>query len=158
MNKRTRESMTSSKKQNWLTPKALFETYNQVYNFTTDICTNEANHLGTPLFFTEKDDGLANYNKWQGNIWCNPPYSESDRWVEGCSRYASEGKGVAVMLIASRTETDRFHRYIWDTKDQRPKDNVVVHFLKGRIKFLNAETGQPNDPAFFGSMIVIFRR
>jgi phage N-6-adenine-methyltransferase len=157
MDKQTREGMGSSKKQDWLTPKDLFETYDKVYNFTTDICTNESNHLNTPLFFTEKNDGLTNYDKWQGNIWCNPPYSGTDQWVEACTRYASEGKGTAVMLIAARTDTDRFHRYIWDTKNQRPKDGVVVHFLKGRIKFLDASTGLPTDPAFFPSMVVIFK-
>lgn len=149
--------MGSSDKQNWLTPKPIFETYNKVYNFTTDICTNQSNHLGTPLFFTEENDGLANHDKWQGNIWCNPPYSDTETWIEFCRKYAVEqGRGTAVMLIAARTDTERFHKYIWDTKNQKPRDNTVVYFLKSRIKFLDAETGQPRYPAFFPSMIVIF--
>jgi phage N-6-adenine-methyltransferase len=156
MNRRIREGMGSSKKQDGLTPKDLFETYNKVYNFTTDICTNDENYLGCPLFFTENNDGLANYHNWRGNIWCNPPYSDSDMWVQACSKYASEGRGNAVMFIAARTDTNRFHQYIWDTANQRPKDNVTVHFLKGRIKFLDADTLQPTDPAFFPGMIVIF--
>jgi|SRR5215217_2313657 len=158
MNKTTRESMGSSKKQNWLTPKPLFETYNQIYQFTTDVAADKDNHLGCPIFFTEENDGLTNYDKWQGNIFCNPPYSDTDKWVEACSRYANEGRGVAVMLIAARTDTMRFHKYIWDTLHQRPKDNVTVHFLQGRVRFLDGETRQPTDPAFFPSLVAIFRR
>jgi hypothetical protein len=59
------------------------------------------------------------------------------------------------MLIPAKTDTERFHRYIWDAdKDpQGPRPNVEVRFLKGRITFVGAEEGST-----YPSMVVIFRK
>ena len=53
------------------------------------------------------------------------------------------GGGVAVMLIPARTDTKRFHEYIYG--------NAEIRFIKGRLKFGGCENSAP-----FPSMIVVF--
>ena len=53
------------------------------------------------------------------------------------------GGGVAVMLIPARTDTKRFHDYIYG--------NAEIRFIKGRLKFGGCENSAP-----FPSMIVVF--
>lgn len=53
------------------------------------------------------------------------------------------GGGVAVMLIPARTDTKRFHEYIYGKAE--------VRFIKGRLKFGGCENSAP-----FPSMIVVF--
>jgi len=54
---------------------------------------------------------------------------------------------LVVMLIASRTDTRWFHKYIY----KNPL--ATVRFIKGRVRY---EGGK--HPAPFPSMVVIFRR
>lgn len=54
-----------------------------------------------------------------------------------------ESGGVAVMLIPARTDTKRFHEYIYG--------NAEIRFIKGRLKFGGCENSAP-----FPSMIVVF--
>lgn len=51
--------------------------------------------------------------------------------------------GVAVMLIPARTDTKRFHDYIYGKAE--------VRFIKGRLKFGGCENSAP-----FPSMVVVF--
>lgn len=53
------------------------------------------------------------------------------------------GGGVAVMLIPARTDTKRFHDYIYGKAE--------VRFIKGRLKFGDCENSAP-----FPSMVVVF--
>ena len=50
------------------------------------------------------------------------------------------------MLIPARTDTRWFHEFIYKKK------NVEIRFLKGRLKF-----GDANNSAPFPSMIVVFK-
>ncbi len=156
MNKQTREGMGSSKNTEWFTPRYVFDLLNEEFRFTTDVCTSRSNPLGCPVFFSKENDGLKNFDKWQGNCFCNPPYGdEVDDWVIACSNYAKAGRGIAVMLIAARTDTERFHKYMYDSERWDWRENVKVRLLKGRIKFLDP-SGKPSNSAFFPSMVVIF--
>lgn len=68
------------------------------------------------------NDGLA--ASWSGRIWLNPPYGEqTGAWLE---RLADHGSGTA--LIFARTETEMFHKFIW----QRA---TSLLFLLGRLHF-----------------------
>jgi hypothetical protein len=71
-------------------------------------------------------------------------------------RHAAEQRrrGVTTWaLVAARTDTAWFHRYVWDAETQRPRDGVAVEFLPGRLIF--RRDGAP-DPSPFPSMLVIF--
>lgn len=77
-------------------------------------------------------------------MFCNPPYSDQQqtKWVRKCYEHGLRG-GVAVMLIPARTDTKRFHDYIYGKAE--------VRFIKGRLKFGGCENSAP-----FPSMVVVF--
>lgn len=94
-----------------------------------------------------------------GNVFCNPPISATTKdrnyqWVKRCAEHAQQGKGVAVLLIAARTDVEWFHSFVWN--HNRPHDNVEVRFSKGRIKFRHPDDPTKDAPPF-GSLIAIFR-
>lgn len=77
-------------------------------------------------------------------VWCNPPYSQIDKWVKKAFYESKKDNTLIVMLIPSRTDTKYFHDYIYKRTE--------IRFIKGRLKF-----GDNVNSAPFPSMIVIFR-
>lgn len=139
------KALFTGKYQEYITPKWLYEKYNDIYHFTLDPCTNENNPLGAPKFYTEKDDGLK--QSWDGErVYCNPPYHSKNiiKWIVKAHNSKAD---VVVMLLPSRTDTKWFHDYVW----QQP--NVDVEFVRGRLKF----EGVAKNTAPFPSMLVIFK-
>ena len=139
------EVMYSTGKDDWETPQALFDELDSVFHFTLDVCANEHNHK-CDRYFTEELDGLK--QNWDGEVvWCNPPYSnkKQNEWVKRCYEHGQKGY-TAVMLIPARTDTARFHNYIW-------KKATKIIFIRGRLKF-----GDSKNSAPFPSMIVIYEK
>ena len=89
---------------------------------------------------------MMGYQKSGGGcrVFCNPPYSQIDKWVEKAYRETREDNTLVVMLIPARTDTRYFHDYIYQRSE--------IRFVKGRIKFGEAKYNAP-----FPSMVVIFR-
>lgn len=138
------ELMFSSKTDEWETPIDVFEELNNEFHFTLDPCANESNHK-CEKYYTKEQDGLL--QDWTGEtVFCNPPYGRKiGEWVKKCYEHGKNGKGISVMLIPARTDTRWFHDYIYN------KSNVIVRFIKGRIKFGGCKYNAP-----FPSMVVIF--
>lgn len=132
----------SSKTNEWSTPQDFFDKLNEEFNFTLDpSCTKE--NAKCKKFYTEEDNGLI--KSWDNEtVFCNPPYGRGlKEWV----KKASESRGgVVVLLVPARTDTQYFHKYIYQ------KENVEIRFLKGRLKF-----GESKNSAPFPSMVVIFK-
>lgn len=133
-----KELMFSSKTDLWSTPQDLFDKYNEIYQFETDVCALPEN-AKCEKFFTPEMDGLK--QEWTGVCWCNPPYGRQiGKWVEkACKSFAT-----VVMLIPARTDTKWFHDYCLPYGK--------IEFLRGRLKFGGCE-----NPAPFPSMIVVFK-
>ena len=135
--------MWSSKDLEWRTPQELYDYLDGIFSFTLDPCTSEDNPLGTPRFYTPKEDGLK--QSWEGEkAFLNPPYGrEYPKWVKKAYEEVFEGRcTLAVLLLPARTDTKAFHDYC--AKGE-------VWFLKGRLKFGDSENAAP-----FPSMIVLF--
>lgn len=131
------ELMFSSKTDLWETPQDLFEKYDAIYHFETDVCALPEN-TKCKRFFTPEMDGLK--QEWTGVCWCNPPYGRRiGAWV----KKAAESNANTVMLLPARTDTAWFHNYIYGKAE--------VRFIRGRLKF-----GDSKNSAPFPSMIVIF--
>lgn len=129
----------SSKKEDWGTPQELFDYLNDEFHFTLDVCANSEN-AKCRRFYSKEDDGLR--QEWNGVCWCNPPYGRNvGKWVEK----AYKSGCTTVMLLPARTDTQWFHKYIYNKAE--------IRFLCGRLKF-----GDSKNSAPFPSMIVIFRR
>jgi phage N-6-adenine-methyltransferase len=118
--------MFSSKTDMWFTPQEFFDKLNQEFNFTLDVCAIPEN-AKCESFFTPEMNSLK--QEWTGVCWCNPPYGrELGKWVEKAYIASTYGTTV-VMLIPARTDTQWFHKYIYN------KENVEIRFVKGRLKF-----------------------
>lgn len=131
--------MFSSKTDMWETPQYLFDRYNAIYHFETDVCAIPEN-AKCAKYFTPEMDGLK--QKWSGVCWCNPPYGrEIGKWVEK----AATSDATVVMLIPARTDTKWFHDWCLPYGK--------IEFIRGRLKFGNATENAP-----FPSMIVVFNK
>lgn len=132
-----KDLMFSSKTDLWSTPQDLFEKYDAIYHFETDVCALPEN-AKCKRFFTPEMDGLK--QEWTGVCWCNPPYGRQiGKWVEK----AVKSFATVVMLLPARTDTKWFHEWCLPYGK--------IEFLRGRLKF-----GGCDNPAPFPSMIVIF--
>lgn len=137
-----KDALFSSKSDEWSTPQILFDELNAEFNFDLDPCATEDNHK-CDKYFTLENDGLS--QKWGGyRVFCNPPYSKIEKWVEKAFRETRNDNTIVVMLIPSRTDTRYFHNYIYQRTE--------IRFIRGRLKF-----GESKNCAPFPSMIVIFR-
>ena len=121
----------------WITPKHIYDKLNEEFHFNFDPC---------PIAWNECDpDGLT--CEWGTSTFCNPPYSQTCKWIEKASIESKKNK-VVVMLINSITDTKAFHTFIYNKHE--------IRFLQGRLKFLDYK-GEVRGPNTRPSMIVIFR-
>ena len=137
-----RETLFSSKSDDWRTPEAIFDKLNEEFRFTLDPCATSENSQCI-RYYTKEQDGLK--QSWEGEtVFCNPPYSQINQWVKKAYEESFKPGTIVVLLIPARTDTKYFHDYILNRSE--------IRFLKGRLKFNNAKFNAP-----FPSMVVIFR-
>ncbi len=164
MDARTRQVLMSSRSENRLTPKPLFNILDQLFHFKCDPCTNRNNPLGVEVFYTEKDNGLV--KRWVDPTFLNPPFSMPvkkngryvrnkkgeikrvrviDDWIQ--KAYVESVLGITVViLISQRGDTAIWQDLIF------PKAKVIC-WMRGRLHF-----SKLRDPSTFGSAIVIFAK
>jgi len=123
-------SLFSSKRQDWRTPEALYRQLDAEFNFDFDPCPVN------PSF-----DGLL--IGWRKRNFVNPPFNEVAKWIKKGFNESLKGK-LVVFLVAARTDSPWFHRYVLPYAKE-------VRFLKGRLKFSECK-----EPAPFPSMVVVF--
>ena len=63
--------------------------------------------------------------RWEGFVWCNPPYGP--RTFEWLARLATHEPG-GIALTFARTETQGFFNTVWDQASS-------VVFVRGRLRF-----------------------
>jgi site-specific DNA-methyltransferase (adenine-specific) len=138
----------SSENREWETPNEVFKPLQKKYNIVLDTCATLENKK-TVIYLDKKINGLkADWFTIAGNLggscWMNPPYGRGiELWVKKAHDEALKGM-TTVALLPARTDTNWFHTYIYT-------GNYKVTFLKGRIRFVDAESSAP-----FPSMIVVF--
>lgn len=124
----------------WATPTWLYQALDREFGFTLDPCSDGAN-ARCARFYTPKENGLL--RDWGTEVvFMNPPYSALEEWVRKGYGAAQEGATV-VALVPARTDTRWWHEYVMKAE---------VRFIRGRLKFGNAENSAP-----FPSAIVVFR-
>jgi DNA N-6-adenine-methyltransferase (Dam). len=142
-------SLFTSNKQNWETPQKFFDELNNEFNFNHDICA-DANNAKCKNYTTENENALE--IKWGGlgNIFCNPPYDtkiQNAIFKKAYEESQKENVGTIVLLVPARTDTTRWHNYVFG--------KAKVRFLKGRLKF--EVNGIGSDPAPFPSALIIYQ-
>lgn len=125
----------------WLTPPYIIHALGP---FDLDPCAPINRPWDTATrHFTLDHDGLR--QPWFGRVWLNPPYGTGqERWLE---RLVKHGNGIA--LIAARTETEAFWRYVWLAAD-------AVLFLHGRLFFHHPNGERAKSNAGHGSVLVAY--
>lgn len=138
------DGLFSSKTEMWETPLNVFNKYNDIHKFTTDVCAIESNKKCNH-FYSPEENGLI--QEWEGVCWMNPPYgSEIIKWVKKAHDSVMFGKcDKVVALLPARTDTRWFHSYCYHIAN--------IELLKGRIKFVGGKSSAP-----FPSMIVIWSK
>lgn len=124
---------THNESKEWYTPPFIFEALG--LRFDLDVASPGADvvpWVPAERHLTFEDSGLL--TRWEGKVWCNPPYGSDTRaWA---SRFCLHGNGV--MLVYARTGTNWFHQCA-------PKADLLC-FVKGRIKFLRPDGSVGTDP------------
>jgi hypothetical protein len=95
-------------------------------------------------FFTKEDDGLIqDWKKYR--VFCNPPTTRGQvgKWARKAYE-ASQAGALVVLLVPSRTGAKWFLDWVKSKADE-------LLFLRGRLKFGNAE-----NSASFDSAIAIY--
>lgn len=113
-----------SQKDEWLTPPDLIRVLGR---FDLDPCApiNRPWNTAT-LHYTILDDGLK--KDWgDRRVFCNPPYSNVDAWLEKCWI-----NGNCEALIYARTDTATWVKYVWERAD-------AIMFLYGRLFFYHVD-------------------
>ena len=150
-------ALFSTGKDDWETPPELFAALHREFSFTLDLAANAAN-AKCPRWIGPggiASDLLA-YDIADDEVyWMNPPYSSvQTRFIQVAANAAIHKNVTVVALLPARTDTRKFHDFIWDRDRHASRPWVrEVRFLKGRLRFVGAPSWAP-----FPSMIVIFKR
>ena len=119
----------------------LFEDLDREFGFNLDPCAT-AENAKCERHFTRGDDGLT--QEWTGRVFMNPPYGrEIGNWMQKALEAAESTAELVVCLVPARTDTRWWHDFAVQGE---------VRFLRGRLRFGDAQTGAP-----FPSAVVVFR-
>ena len=141
------EAVMSSARGDYETPPELVSDLAQVFTWDLDVCADGPNVCQN--YFDVDADGLA--QEWHGLCWMNPPYGRRrhiDWWLEKACGESLAGRASTVALIPARTSTEWFFEWVVG------KAQMIV-FIRGRLKYLNPETGA-RHPAPFPSAFAVY--
>lgn len=131
---------TLRQRDDWETPRALFEHHHRRMVFNLDPCANAANRV-VENYFSREDDGLR--CSWSGaTVWLHPPHSEANLWSRKAVIESQKKNAEVLALLPARTWEGWWH------------DIVIAHaagiqYLRGTPKFrlggvpVNGKDGRP---------------
>jgi len=90
------------------TPKWVFDLMGITFDIDVAAPPNGVPWIPCKKFYTQKDDGLT--QPWNGLIWCNPPYSNIEPWVD---RLIEHKNGVALLPHTKGA----WRRKVWKNAD-----------------------------------------
>jgi phage N-6-adenine-methyltransferase len=152
------------------TPQDFWDELNERYHFTLDVAAAPHN-AKTANYYTRLADGLL--QPWHGSVWCNPPYSGLDRWLEKAWHEWGRGhvragvlqawtpapRSIVMLLPANRPEQPWWQQYVEPHRD-RPGGPLTVKFLPGRLRFIKpgATEVKPNERPPFDCCLLVWSR
>ena len=137
------KGLFTSNKDDWRTPKWLFNVLNDHFRFHLDVCSDDDNALCKFNYTLEKS--CLEYD-WLESNYMNCPYGKKiSLFVARAHQQWRENDCTTVALLPARTDTKWFHNFIYY--------DCTIAFIKGRIKF---EGGEKLSPAPFPSMVVVW--
>ena len=128
----------------WSTPQDLFDTLNEEFNFSLDVCATDEN-AKCPWYITEDALSKSWSARWAQNVWMNPPYDRSiGKWVEKAYIESKSNQAIIVCLLPVKTDTRWWHDFVMKSHE--------IRFIKGRLRF-----GSSKKDAPFPCCVVVFR-
>lgn len=133
----------TEERNDWATPRSLITRLEKEFGkFDLDVCASHTNKV-CERFFDIEQNGLE--QDWEGSlIWCNPPYSQKNEFIDKAYQEAKKGTKIAILFPAF-TETAWF-------RDLKAKSQWLL-FLNGRLVFNEHEQ---KETAKFSSVIAFF--
>jgi hypothetical protein len=117
--------------------KTPFWVYSRLGRIDLDPCAGVETKIGRANFRLEDgNDGL--FEKWSGFVFCNPPFSKKEMWIEKMKAY-----GAGILLLPERGSTP------WHGPCA---ESCGYHFTMG--KKINFEGGSSSNPT--GSTLFLF--
>ncbi len=125
-------------KDDWTTPRKLFNWLDNTFNFTLDAAASKENAL-CEKFYTKEDNSLK--QPWNGSVFCNPPYSMAKEFAEYAQSQAIGQKEIC-LLLPVRSDRLWFQRLLHDAPQWQ------ACWITGRLHF-----GSSGNGAFMYSVI-----
>jgi hypothetical protein len=113
----------------WLTPPDILSALGE-FDLDPCACPEPRPWATAFVMWTREDAPLSRAWPAGARVWLNPPFGPREVLDGFLARMAAHGRGVA--LLFARTETETFHRLVW----QRA---AGVLFLRGRPHFHHAD-------------------
>src|SRR6186713_2775188 len=92
----------SHNKDDYITPDWLMDELKQEFDFKLDACSTNYDPTNLPSWYTKEDNGLE--QDWETWTYCNPPYSQVNKWVFKAFVENIKSNNT-VMLLPARTDT-----------------------------------------------------
>lgn len=112
-----------------------------------DVCTNLFNPK-CERFFTIKDDALS--KPWDVDFFMNPPYSKVYQFVRYAYEQHLKHNVNGLVLTYAKTDTRFFHEFV--------KDRAEIHFIRGRVRFMDYYSKPTHNSAPYPSMWFVYRK
>lgn len=133
------DQLFSSDRQDWATPRALFDALDSEFSFALDAAAS-TNNAKCENYITKEEDslGLCWHSRVpcsDSSIWLNPPYGRDiGKWIK--KAYEESLKGMTVVVLTfCRSDTKWWHR--WAMKA------CEVRLIEGRVRFEGATASAP---------------
>ena len=112
-----------------------------------DYCASEVNHV-CEKYYTKKDDAMT--KDWKLDGFCNFPYSKQYQFMKKAWEEHRKNNIELLILAYSKTDTKWWHDFV--------EDKAEVHFIKGRIQFLDEKGNPTQNQAPYPSCWIIYRK
>jgi phage N-6-adenine-methyltransferase len=135
-------------RQQWRTPRPLFDALHGRYRFDVDAAADDTNNL-LPLYWCVRHDGLALLDDRDSaalRAWVNPPYNNITSWISRAYYRCVMAGSFSALLLPARPDQVWWHRYAMRGE---------LHFFRGRIQF-GAPDGVAASSNREPSVLVVF--
>lgn len=134
----------TAQRDDWRTPRWLFERLHALYQFTIDAAA-DAENAKLPRFWTAEQDALK--QSWRGErVFCNPPFSLKGEFAATAACREAE---VAVLILPATVEQPWFHRHVIGARAE-----LIVPL--GRVEFDPPPGVEATSPRF-ASLVAVYK-
>lgn len=155
----------------WQTPEEAFNVLNAEFGFDHDAASLsgagwvDGDYFGPDHSNALQRDALTveNWRAYGERHFLNMPYSKCRQFIAKAAHEARTHGCTVVCTPPARTDTQWWHRHVYDTRTETWRPGVEVRFVEGRWKFLGPDKEPIRDKkgravgAPFPTAIIIFR-